>query len=98
LRVNADTNCVEFAEAYCVAMVNSAGRNGLQLADVVAAEDRSYLEGAMPAIESTVRLSRPLLLLAVFGGISAAATLALWAYYGTAVFLEIVRTGWAACF
>ena len=79
-------------------MVNSGGVSGLQLADVVAAGDRSYLEDTMPAIESTVRLSRPLLLLAVFGGISAAATLALWAYYGTAVFLEIVRTGWAACF
>lgn len=52
----------------------------------------------MPAIESTARLSRPLLLLAMFGGISAAATLVLWTYYGTAVFLEIVRTGWAACF
>lgn len=52
----------------------------------------------MPAIESTARLSRPLLLFAMFGGTSAAATLALWTYYGTAVFLEIVRTGWAACF
>lgn len=52
----------------------------------------------MPAIESTARLSRPLLFLAVFGGVTVAATLALWAYYGTAVFLEIVRTGWAACF
>ncbi len=52
----------------------------------------------MPAIVSTERLSRPLLLLALFGGLTMAATLALWAYYGTAVFLEIVRTGWAACF
>ena len=22
----------------------------------------------------------------------------LWAYYGTAVFFEVVRAGWAACF
>ena len=75
-----------------------AAAAGSQLADVAVAGDRSYLEDAMPAIESTARLSRPLLLLAMFGGISAAATLALWTYYGTAVFLEIVRTGWAACF
>ena len=27
-----------------------------------------------------------------------AATLALWAYYGTAVFFEMVRAGWVACF
>lgn len=25
-------------------------------------------------------------------------TLGLWAYYGTAVFFEAVRAGWAACF
>jgi hypothetical protein len=52
----------------------------------------------MPAIVSTERLSRPLLVLGLFGGLTMAVTLALWAYYGTAVFLEIVRTGWAACF
>ena len=52
----------------------------------------------MPAIVSTARLSRPLLLVALLCGVIMAATLALWAYYGTAVFLEIVRTGWAACF
>lgn len=79
-------------------MVNSAGGSRSQPAVVAAARDRSYLVWVMPAIESTARLSRPLLLLALFGGISAAATLALWAYYGTALFLEIVRTGWAACF
>jgi hypothetical protein len=53
---------------------------------------------AMPAIASTARLSRPLLLLALIGGLVMAATLALWAYYGTAVFFEMVRTGWVACF
>jgi hypothetical protein len=52
----------------------------------------------MPAIVSTARLSRPLLVLAFICGLIVAATLALWAYYGTAVFLEIVRTGWVACF
>lgn len=47
---------------------------------------------------TTTPYSRPLLLLAGLGGVIVAATLALWAYYGTAVFFEIVRAGWAACF
>jgi hypothetical protein len=51
----------------------------------------------MPAIVSTARLSRPLLL-GLAGGLIMAATLGLWVYYGTAVFFEIVRTGWVACF
>jgi hypothetical protein len=54
--------------------------------------------GEMPAIVSTARQSRPLLLLALVCGLIMAATLSLWAYYGTAVFFEIVRTGWVACF
>jgi len=52
----------------------------------------------MSAIVSTARLSRPLLVLAFICGLIVAATLALWAYYGTTVFLEIVRAGWVACF
>ena len=52
----------------------------------------------MPTIVSTARLSRPLLILAFFCGLIVAATAALWTYYGTAVFLEVVRAGWAACF
>ncbi|MGE0062223.1 MAG: hypothetical protein AB7T86_09095 [Xanthobacteraceae bacterium] len=27
-----------------------------------------------------------------------AGTVSLWAYYGTAVFFEVIRAGWAACF
>lgn len=52
----------------------------------------------MPAIASTARLSRPLMLLALGVVVVVAATLALWAYYGTAVFFEMVRAGWTACF
>jgi hypothetical protein len=52
----------------------------------------------MPAIASTARVSQPLLLLSLIGGLVVAGTLALWAYYGTAVFFEMVRTGWVACF
>ena len=52
----------------------------------------------MPAIVSNVTLSRPLVLIGLFGGALFAATLGLWVYYGTAVFFEMVRTGWVACF
>lgn len=52
----------------------------------------------MPAIVSNAPMSRPALLVAVAGGVLVAAALGLWAYYGTAVFFEMVRTGWLACF
>ena len=52
----------------------------------------------MAAIVSTATLSRPLLLAAFVGALLLAATLGLWAYYGTAVFFELVRAGWMACF
>jgi hypothetical protein len=53
----------------------------------------------MPAIVSTAVLSRPVLLIAIASGaLLLAVTLALWAYYGTAVFFEMLRAGWVACF
>ena len=52
----------------------------------------------MPAIVSSSMATRPLVLVAVLGGASLAATLGLWAYHGTAVFFEVVRAGWMACF
>lgn len=52
----------------------------------------------MPALVSSARLSRPLLLAAIGGGLAVAATLVLWTFYGTTVFFEMVRNGWAACF
>ena len=36
--------------------------------------------------------------LAIIAGAAVAGTVLLWAYYGTAVFFEMVRAGWAACF
>ena len=56
------------------------------------------LEAGMPAIVSNAPLSWPLLLVAVSGGALVAAALGLWGYYGTAVFFEMVRAGWLACF
>ena len=52
----------------------------------------------MPASVSTAKMSRPLLLVALLAGVMFAATLGLWAYYGTAIFFEMVRAGWIACF
>jgi hypothetical protein len=51
-------------------------------------------------IVSTVpRGARPLVLaLAVCAGLVMAATLALWAHYGTAVFVETIVAGINACF
>jgi hypothetical protein len=45
----------------------------------------------MPAIASNRTLSRPLLVVAVAGGLLLAATLGLWTYYGTALFFEIMQ-------
>jgi len=52
----------------------------------------------MSATLSVATISRPLLLTALLIGLLLAATLGLWAYYGTAVFFEMVRAGWLACF
>lgn len=42
--------------------------------------------------------SRPLLAVAVVFGVLFAATLLLWAHYGTAVFFDMIAAGIAACF
>jgi hypothetical protein len=56
------------------------------------------VESVMPALATDNVRSRTLLL----GGVAVVAliagTLILWSYYGTAVFFEMVRSGWAACF
>ena len=52
----------------------------------------------MPATVSAAALSRPVLLIALVCGVLLATTLTLWVYFGTAVFFEMVRAGWVACF
>jgi hypothetical protein len=42
--------------------------------------------------------SLPVLLLAGVVGLVLAGTVALWAHYGTAVFFEMIRAGFVACF
>jgi hypothetical protein len=51
-----------------------------------------------PTAVDTESHAWPLLLIALFAGAIMAGTVGLWAYYGTTVFFEIVRTGWVACF
>ena len=46
----------------------------------------------------TPRLTRPFLLVGAVAAVLIAATLVLWAHYGTAVFFEIIAAGIAACF
>lgn len=50
------------------------------------------------ALSNSSRLGRPLTILAASGAALLLLTAGLWAYYGTTVFFEMVRTGWAACF
>ena len=64
----------------------------------LSANGRIFRRITMPAIVSAAALSRPLLLIALAGGVLFAMTIGLWAYYGTAVFFEMVRVGWVACF
>ena len=52
----------------------------------------------MPAVANASLTSRPLVVLAAVAGLLVAATLVLWAHYGTAVFFEIIAAGIAACF
>jgi prepilin signal peptidase PulO-like enzyme (type II secretory pathway) len=43
------------------------------------------------------RLPRAVLMIAAAAGVVIAATLALWAHYGTTVFYEMIAAGIAAC-
>ena len=52
----------------------------------------------MSALASDNARSRSLLLIGIGVAALLAGTTLLWAHYGTAVFFEIVRTGWTSCF
>ena len=54
--------------------------------------------GLSTQVSTFARSLRPSLVLAGALGITAAASAVLWANYGTAVFFEMVRSGWIACF
>ena len=50
------------------------------------------------AVASPVRMSSALFALAAAGAVLLAAAATLWAYFGTAVFYEMILTGLAYCF
>jgi hypothetical protein len=49
-------------------------------------------------LSASSRLGRPLTILAAFAAVLVSGAALLWGYYGTTVFFEMVRAGWAACF
>jgi hypothetical protein len=52
----------------------------------------------MPEIASSLRSNGAPLILAAVAGVLVAAASALWAYYGSTVFFDIVVAGLQACF
>jgi hypothetical protein len=51
------------------------------------------------AMSETAAANRtPLLIALGVVGLAIAGTVALWAHYGTAVFFEVIRAGFVACF
>jgi hypothetical protein len=62
-------------------------------------EPREFLGREMPQIVPLRQPSvpRPMLAAGVVFGVLLAATLGLWAYYGSAVFLDTIAAGIAAC-
>ena len=68
---------------------------------VVAGADRAYVKArgsAMAEIASSLRSNGLPLILAAVAGVLVAAASALWAYYGSAVFFDMVVAGLQACF
>jgi len=52
----------------------------------------------MPDAVARSHLSMPVLAIAAVIGLALAASLLLWAHYGTTVFFETIRVGFTACF
>jgi hypothetical protein len=50
------------------------------------------------AVDTSRGATRPMIVVGAVAGVLIAATMALWAHYGTAVFFEIIAAGLAACF
>ncbi len=86
-----------------VSMVN-AGVGLLQPVWIASLQSRTYLRldaagtRFMSALTNTTTFSRPLMLGGLAAAILVAATVGLWAWYGTTVFFEVIRAGWLACF
>jgi hypothetical protein len=69
---------------------------------VVGRQIPAYLNRAgitvMPELIARPRFYGPLLVGSVFVAVALAGTGMLWAHYGTTVFFETIRAGFAACF
>lgn len=52
----------------------------------------------MPVLTPAASVPRPLIIAAALAGVLVFSTAGLWAWYGTAVFFEVIRAGWLACF
>jgi hypothetical protein len=52
----------------------------------------------VPAAVPTAAPARPLLVLGAAAGVLMVGAFSLWAWYGTTVFFEMLRAGFAACF
>jgi len=52
----------------------------------------------MMTVETNASRRIASLVLSVAGGMVVLAAILLWAHYGTAVFLEMIRAGYASCF
>jgi hypothetical protein len=84
-------------------MVNGAACCRCLCGFVAFVRERSYLVGQgtfMTARTPIAPLSmaRPLAVLGAAAGLLTIAALGLWAWYGTTVFFEMLRAGFAACF
>ena len=84
-------------------MVNGAGCRHPRAGFVAFPGERSYLmaQGSLMTAQTPiapVSMARPLAVLGAAAGLLTVAALGLWAWYGTTVFFEMLRAGFAACF
>jgi hypothetical protein len=84
-------------------MVNAAARGHALAGFVAFSGERSYVvaQGTLMTAQtpiSQVSMARPLAVLGVAAVLLTFAAMGLWAWYGTTVFFEMLRAGFAACF
>lgn len=78
--------------------VKWAPRMAFSIKQARSAIERCSDRDNMPVSAQTSTIPWPALVLSLAAGVLMAATIGLWAYFGSAVFFEMVRAGLAACF
>ncbi len=96
-------NMVAHRDGRTAAGISGAGTDSPRVTRaVVGGADRAYVKGpeapAISEIASSLRMNGVPLILAAVAGVLVAAASALWVYYGSTVFFEIVAAGLQACF